>query len=57
MSIHTALKRRYDRGLRSWVMQTGPLPQDLTERTALFSVVERGMDELESFFASHGLSI
>lgn len=57
VSIHTALKRRYDRGLRSWVMQTGPLPQDLTERTALFSVVERGMDELESFFASHGLSI
>lgn len=57
VSIHTALKRRYDRGLKSWVLQTGPLPQDASERSALYAVVERGMDELESFFASHGLSV
>ncbi|MDE2570134.1 MAG: 7-cyano-7-deazaguanine synthase [Sphingomonadales bacterium] len=57
VSIHTALRRRYDRGLKSWVMQTGPLPQDATERAALYGVVERGMDELENFFASHGLSV
>lgn len=57
VSIHTALKRRYDRSLANWVMQTGPLPQDVTERAALYGVVERGMDELENFFASHGLSV
>lgn len=57
LSIQTALRRRYDRGLKSWVMQTGPLPSDATERAALFGVVERGMDELEDFFASHGLSV
>ncbi|WP_026871749.1 Qat anti-phage system QueC-like protein QatC [Inquilinus limosus] len=57
VSIHTALTRRYDRGLKSWVMQTGPLPGDAAERAALFRVVERGMDELENFFASHGLSV
>lgn len=57
LSIHTALRRRYDRGLKSWVMQTGPLPRDAIERSALFGVVERGMDELEAFFASHGLNI
>jgi hypothetical protein len=55
VSIHTALRRRYERGIRSWVMQTGPLPRDPAERAAMFGVVERGMDELESFFASHGL--
>lgn len=57
VSIHTALRRRYDRGLKSWVMQTGPLPHDATERAALYGVVERGMDEVENFFASHGLSV
>lgn len=57
VSIHTALKRRYDRSLANWVLQTGPLPQNATERAALFGVVERGMDELENFFASHGLSV
>jgi 7-cyano-7-deazaguanine synthase in queuosine biosynthesis len=57
VSIHAALRRRYDRGLRSWVMQTGPLPTDATERAALFGVVERGMDELERFFASQGLIV
>lgn len=56
VSIHTALRRRYERGLKSWVMQSGPLPKDATERAALYGVVERGMDELEGFFASHGLS-
>lgn len=57
VSIHTALRRRYERGLKSWVMQSGPLPKDATERAALYGVVERGMDELEGFFASHGLSV
>lgn len=57
VSIHAALRRRYDRGVRSWVMQTGPIPTDATERTALFGVVERGMDELERFFASQGLTV
>lgn len=57
VSIHTAMKRRYDRDLATWVLQTGPLPQDATERAALYGVVERGMDELETFFASHGLSV
>lgn len=57
VSIHSALKNRYDRGLKSWVMQSGPLPYDPMERAALYGVVERGMDELESFFASHGLSV
>lgn len=57
VSIHTALRRRYDRGIKSWVMQAGPLPHDATERAALYGVVERGMDELENFFASHGLSV
>ena len=57
VSIHTALRRRYERGLKSWVMQSGPLPNDATERAALYGVVERGMDELESFFALHGLSV
>lgn len=57
ISIHTALRRRYDRGLKSWVMQTGPLPTDAMERGALFGVVERGMDELERFFASQGLTV
>ena len=57
VSIHSALQRRYDRDLATWVMQTGPLPQDPTERKALYGVVERGMDELETFFASHGLNV
>lgn len=57
LSIHTALRRRYERGLKSWVLQSGPLPNDATERAALYGVVERGMDELESFFASHGLNV
>ena len=57
VSIHTALKRRYDRNLANWVMQTGPLPQNAPERAALYGVVERGMDELENFFASHGLTV
>ena len=57
VSIQTALRRRYERGLNSWVMQSGPLPNNGTERAALYGVVERGMDELESFFASHGLNV
>ena len=57
VSIHTALRRRYERGFKSWVMQSGRLPNDATERAALYGVVERGMDELESFFASHGLNV
>jgi 7-cyano-7-deazaguanine synthase in queuosine biosynthesis len=57
VSIHTALRRRYYRGLKSWVLQSGPLPHDPTERAALYGVVERGMDELENFFAAHGLSV
>ena len=57
VSIHTALRRRYDRSLANWVMQTGPLPQDAAARAALYGVVERGMDELENFFASHGLNV
>jgi len=57
LAVHTALRRRYDRGLKNWVMQAGPLPQDATEREALYGVVERGMDELENFLTSHGLSV
>lgn len=57
VSIHTALRRRYDRGIKSWVMQSGPLPYDAAERAAMYGVVERGMDELESFFVSQGLSV
>src|SRR5258708_26654692 len=50
IAVHTALIRRYERDLKSWVLKSGPLPQDEDERLALFAVVERGMDELEAFF-------
>jgi hypothetical protein len=57
ISVHNALRRRYDRDLKAWVLQSGPLPIDEFERTSFFAVVERGMDELESYFASEGLPV
>lgn len=57
LAVHTALVRRYERNLKSWVLQSGPLPQDEDERMALFAVVERGMDELEAFFDDQGLKV
>lgn len=57
LAVHTALIRRYDRDLASWVLQSGPLPDDGNERSACFAVVERGMDELEAFFEDQGLKV
>lgn len=57
ISIHSALRRRYDRPFNAWVSQSGPLPTDPTERLACFNVVERGMDELEAYFAVQGLQV
>jgi hypothetical protein len=57
VAVYTALIRRYDRNLASWVLQSGPLPEDLIERSGCFAVVERGMDELEAFFESQGLKV
>jgi hypothetical protein len=57
LAVHTALIRRYDRNLQSWVLQSGPLPEDEDERSACFAVVERGMDELEAFFEDQGLKV
>jgi hypothetical protein len=57
VSIHTALRHRYERNLKAWVMQSGPLPLDPNERSACFEVVERGMDELEQYFAVQGLKV
>jgi hypothetical protein len=54
VSIHTALKRRYERDLKLWVLQAGPLPDDAAERAGYFGAVERGMDELEVLFDQHG---
>jgi hypothetical protein len=57
LSVHVALKRRYERNIRSWVLQSGPLPLVEPERAAYFAVAERGMDELEAYFASQGLPV
>lgn len=55
ISIHSALKRRYERDVRMWTLDAGPLPADEADRKAYFGVVERGMDELEVFLHQHGL--
>lgn len=57
LSVQVALRRRYDRRLKAWILQSGPLPNDQVERAAYFAVVERGMDELEAYFASQGLTV
>lgn len=46
LSVHVALKRRYERRPKAWVLQSGPLPDDPVERAAYFAVADRGMDEL-----------
>jgi len=55
VSIHSALKRRYQRDVRMWTLEAGPLADDANIRAAYFGVVERGMDELEAFLDQHGL--
>jgi hypothetical protein len=57
VSVHTALLRRYQEELPSWVLKAGPLPDDEIVRQSSYSVVERGMDELEAYFASQGLPV
>lgn len=57
ISVHTALRRRYDRNFRTWVLQAGPLPDIANDRSAYFAVAERGMDELEALFQSAGLRV
>lgn len=57
VSIYAALRQRYDRNLKAWVMQSGPLPMEAHERAGCFGVVERGMDELEEYFADQGLHV
>lgn len=57
VSVQNALKRRYERNLKAWVLQSGPLPVEPYEREAYFHVVEQGMDELEAYFASEGLHV
>lgn len=54
IAIHSALKRRYERDIRAWTLEAGPLPLG-SERAAYFDVVERGMDELEAFLHGHGM--
>ena len=54
IAIHSALKRRYERDIRAWTLEVGPLPLG-PERAAYFGVVERGMGELEAFLHGHGL--
>lgn len=55
VAIHTALRRRYDRNIRTWTLEAGPLTSDTNDRALYFGVVERGMDELEAFLEQHGL--
>lgn len=57
LSVHVALQRRYERHPKAWVLQSGPLPNDSIERAAYFAVAERGLDELEAYFASEGLHV
>jgi hypothetical protein len=40
-----------------WVLQAGPLPENLTERLLYFDVAKRGMAELKSYLSAEGFKI
>jgi hypothetical protein len=57
IAVQAALRRRSKRDDAIWVLQSGPLPRDASERGPLFEVVRRGCDELEAYLRSQGLYV
>lgn len=55
IAVQTALRRRSQRNVRAWILQSGPLPSNEPERGELFAVADRGCDELEQYLRSEGV--
>jgi hypothetical protein len=52
-ALSTAIIRQNKTGnYKSWLRQSGPLPQDVNIRSQLESTIERGLKEVEVFFRS-----
>lgn len=52
-ALSTAIIRQNKTGnYKSWLRQSGPLPQDVTIRSQLESTIERGLKEVDSFLNS-----
>jgi Queuosine biosynthesis protein QueC len=54
ISVLTAVSRSRTKKLEHWVLQAGPLPQELSERSACVDVFRRGIKELGDFLRASG---
>lgn len=57
LSVIYAIKRSQTEGVARWVIRSGPIPTDPSERLPLLQVAERGRDELATFVRSQGIVV